>query len=95
MNHPDQNTTSSDSVTVEDDQGTLTRLNNLLTNDLGATVGERESAESEEMYVLPGPYPESEIHVMMGFSTKGDFSHIGTFDIDDRTATLLTNSVVK
>ena len=94
MNHPNQATTSGDSAVAEDGD-TLAQLNDLLTDGRDTSIGEQESGELEEMYVLPDPDPESGVCVVMGLSTKDELSHLGTFDTDDCTATLPANSGVE
>jgi hypothetical protein len=82
-----QTTTSSESVNIESDEDMLARLNDLLARNPEATVGERDSEDFKELYVLPDPDPESGVHIIMGLSAERGLSHVATIDIDNYEAT--------
>jgi hypothetical protein len=82
-NSTNQATPSSESVSIESDSDMLSRVNDILAKNPEATVGERDSEDFDELYVLPDPDPESGVHVVMGFSAERGLSHVATVDIDD------------
>lgn len=94
-NSPNQNTTSSEPTRVEKDEDTLAQLNGLLARNSEVTVGDRESRDFDELYVLPDPDPESGIHVVMGLSVEGELSHVATFDTGDCEATAVQTKSVE
>lgn len=86
-NPTSQATISSESVSIESDSDMLSRLNDILVKNPEATVGERDSEDFDELYVLPDPDPESGVHVVMAFSVERGLSHVATVDIDNYEAT--------
>jgi hypothetical protein len=90
-----QTTINSASVNIESDEDTLVRLNDLLASNSEATVGERDSEDFDELYVLPDPDPESGVHIVMGLSARRGLSHVATFDTDNCEATAVRTKLVK
>lgn len=94
-NHTDSSTEGGTDVGVESsesphitcDDGLLADLNDLLAGNLEATVGERDTEDFYELYVLPDPDPESQVHLVMLLSTEGELFHAATFDVDDLETT--------